>query len=1345
MADEIVSKLGLDASDVINTLNQLATGFLKYTNAMAENAGGAANFNSAQKQFVDLLARIEAQARLTAGAIKDLNGGVANSGKQLAAAAAAQSNQNAATAASTLGGQFDKSKATPEQLTGFTAALQTFQTKAAKAGLDANTLNQIVGQTGQTFSGAAAGVNQAALNVTKLGQAFGQVPAQVNNATQATNNFNFSIGRLFDVFAFQVLLRGVGALTGALTQAIPEAIAFEKQIAAIATISDSSDKNLQVLSNRIIGLANEFGKPAAEVAAGFYQTLSNQVGNTDQSIQFFNESLKLARATLGSTGDAVNALSGIQLSYGQSAAQASHNADILFATVDLGRVSLKELGDSLGRLNPLASQLGINTEFVAGAISLATQKGVNFRDAQTQILNLFTASLKPTTDFRKRLDELGFATTEAGIAALGAAGFFAKIGEGASTSTELAKLFPNIRGLRGEISLFADGGKKLNEILDDISQRAGAAQRAFETIQFTNAVNVEGELNRVKNILIAGFGHDALAALAAVNIAFGGFANTIAIVAGTLAGLAVLGTTVVVFNQLAAAVTVAATALSAAATISFGAAAAAIVVGTGGIALALAAAVAGFIALRAAIAESDIVAATAAKFEKVRAEVDKNATAQAEAVRATQADEVKAVQANVAIVIGAEAQKQQAFIQASNVAKELQKADSTSFDSELNIRLKAFTQFQNSIKTLETNQAQNTLKLQEDQRKTEIGIREAQFQRFNAQFGEQRQASNLQTQFARLQGQANTAFQKGDINVGNDILGILGGIAKQYADITGKSQLENQFINLSRIATQKKIDLGDQAVAQARALEAANQPILDEARRQVELAQILTKELDKVPAGDTQRKAALEQQIIQIAQGIDKLGGKLTLGNLKVGDIRTTDIQNISDALKKATGGISLAFSAQKGFDKLRADTKAAFDAQPLVAKLGFQFDEKGFADAQKKAQDLLKASTAGFEAAQALPGLKDQTKAATDNVNDTFTNLISIIQKAAHEGASAGDILAGLIDPKKIPEIVQLLTGIKDRVREFRNGVDEILNNPLNFDEDGHLTTSALKAIGTLKSNLTGAFQDANLNKFLSTDSVTNFQAAINATISSVENLTKDIQAQREAQVRLDEATGARAKLQNGANNAPQLQDIQNEEAFDKAIKDAADSARNLQTINTQVAENAIADIGSQVQSLGVLERQTNVLGQTGFTAGEEAAIGIDQIGVSAISQIPAIFSLITALEELAAAEASAGGGGGSFANRGGMTFFANGGIAPRGHDTVPAMLTPGEIVMNPSSSRKFFSQLMAMNAGATPTFNQNGGGVSNTFGDIHVNVAGGASGIDGREIATAIRRELRRGTTKL
>jgi TP901 family phage tail tape measure protein len=1328
-------------------LNQLAAGFVKYTNALAESAGGTANFNSAQKQFVDLLAKIEIQAKLTAGAIKDLNGGVANTGKQLQSAAALTAQNNAAAAANQLKGQFDTSNATPQQLTQFTAALQTFQTRAAKAGLDTKTLNQIVGQTGQTFTGAAAGVNQAALKVAQLGQGFGQIPQQVNQASNSVNNFSFSIGRLLEVFTFQQLLRGVGALTGALAQAIPEAIAFEKQVAAIATISDSSDKNLTILSQRVISLANEFGKPAAEVAAGFYQTLSNQVGNSDQSIQFFTEALKLSRATLGDVGDAVNALSGIQLSYGQSSAQAAHNADILFSVVDLGRVTLKELGDSLGRLNPLAAQLGVSTEEIGAALSVATQKGVNFRDAQTQILNLLTAALKPSADFKKRLDELGFASAEAGIAAKGFIGFFTAISAGATSSAELAKLFQNIRGLRGELSLFGDDGKAVAAALADIESRAGAAQKAFETIQFTNAVNVESELNRIKNILIAGFGHDAVAALAALNTAFGGVANTVSIVAGTLAGLAALGVGVTIFNQLAIAVTAAATALAGAAGISFAAAVGTVIAATGGIALAIGLAVAGFIALRQAIADSDIVAVTATQFEEVRKEIAKNATIQSEAVRASQVDQAKAIEANASAVISAEAQKQQVFIQSSNLAKALQAAETDSFNVQLNSRLRAFNSFQSDIKKLQDDNAQNVLRLQQNQRKTELDLQQSQFQRFNSQFSEQRQASNLQTQFARLQNKANTAFNSGDIKTGNEILGLLEGIAKQYGDITGKTQLERQFLLLNANATQKQIDLGNQQVAAAAKLEAANQPIIDDARRKIELAQQLEKELDKAPPGSEQAKI-LQGQIVDIANQIDKLGGKLTLGNLKVGNLKGSDVQNAVDALRKAVGGVPLAFSAQKGFEKVAADTKAFFDAHPLTVALGFEFNEKGFADAQKKAQEALKQAQAGLNSEQALPGLTDAAKAATDNLGKTVQNLFTLLQSTAIESVSTSEKLALLIDPTKVPQIVATLSSIKQEVRNFEDGVKQILDTPLNFDETGTLSTSAIKAIGVLKNNLITSFKDADLSA-ASEGATAGIVAGINAQISATETLVKDTQALKAAQ----QAAGAGANSQNILQQkadvlAPTQTDIQTEEQFDRAIKDAADSARNLQT-SIQATSNAIVtDISISSQSVNGLNKNLQSVGSVGFNAGEEVAIGIDSIGIAAASQIPAVFSLIFALEELAAAEASAGGGGGGggeFASRGGMMFFANGGLAPRGKDTIPAFLSPGEIVMNPNSSRRFFSQLMAMNSGVQPTFNSNGGSVSNTFGDIHVNVSGGASGIDGRTIANAIRRELRRGTTKL
>jgi len=81
-----------------------------------------------------------------------------------------------------------------------------------------------------------------------------------------------------------------------------------------------------------------------------------------------------------------------------------------------------------------------------------------------------------------------------------------------------------------------------------------------------------------------------------------------------------------------------------------------------------------------------------------------------------------------------------------------------------------------------------------------------------------------------------------------------------------------------------------------------------------------------------------------------------------------------------------------------------------------------------------------------------------------------------------------------------------------------------------------------------------------------------------------------------------------------------------------------------------------------------------------------------------------------------------------------------PVGTDTVPAWLSPGEFVVNATSARRFASQLVAMNSG-TPVYRDSGGIVNTTIGDIVVNAAPRPMQT-GREVLTAIRRELRRGS---
>jgi len=81
-------------------------------------------------------------------------------------------------------------------------------------------------------------------------------------------------------------------------------------------------------------------------------------------------------------------------------------------------------------------------------------------------------------------------------------------------------------------------------------------------------------------------------------------------------------------------------------------------------------------------------------------------------------------------------------------------------------------------------------------------------------------------------------------------------------------------------------------------------------------------------------------------------------------------------------------------------------------------------------------------------------------------------------------------------------------------------------------------------------------------------------------------------------------------------------------------------------------------------------------------------------------------------------------------------------GSDNIPALLSHGEYVVNAGASRKFYSQLVAMNSGVKRF--ASGGSVIN--GDFNVTLqSSGNEHVDVVRIGKALRREIRRGTVSL
>jgi hypothetical protein len=148
----------------------------------------------------------------------------------------------------------------------------------------------------------------------------------------------------------------------------------------------------------------------------------------------------------------------------------------------------------------------------------------------------------------------------------------------------------------------------------------------------------------------------------------------------------------------------------------------------------------------------------------------------------------------------------------------------------------------------------------------------------------------------------------------------------------------------------------------------------------------------------------------------------------------------------------------------------------------------------------------------------------------------------------------------------------------------------------------------------------------------------------------------------------------------------------------------------------------------------ETASTAQANMVAPSQAAATAHQSSAASLSQMAA--DSMTIAGNLSN---SRGFSGGVHSQGGRIGYFAHGG---QGTDTIPAMLSAGEHITNARSSRRFFSQLQAINAGQTPVFRSEGGDTYNTtVGDINVSGAGSPQ-VVARDVMRAIRREERRGS---
>ncbi len=1173
---------------------------------------------------------------------------------------------------------------------------------------------------------AAAGFTKTAAAISKTGRAATQAAGPLQRigslGNTAFKGLFGSVSQLSRIIGTRILIQGFGAIQQAIKGAVTSAAALQKAVREVATILPEGQANADNLTASVRRLSDAFNLPISAVTEGLYQAVSNQIGDAATSLGFLETAAKFAKTAVTDIDTSVNLLSGTINAFGLTAGDTEAIADKLFKTIELGRTRASELANSLGRVLPVASELGISLDEVLAGFATVTIAGIKTSEATTQLRGALNALLKPTQATKDLLAELGFTSGEALIQARGLQGAFQAMSDAAGGSvTALSKFIPRVRGLNAALILAGSGADRFQENLRLIrEQSAGLLGQKFELVIESNAEQVANTVNRLKNLFTVELGNSLLETLAKFTQLIGGVdqlgaaLKTIAPIAVALtATIGALALGLFAFN------TVASVAIGLAGSLGISLAAL-------GVAAAVALApLAAFAAL--SFAENRRIAAINAELEAVkeknRQELDfeKKQNAAAIALRIARSRELNAILQEEIAEFNKGFQKR---VDANKKANDEIIADNKRVVNSIIAAGEAIVKATQKRITDEQSIQKDSVNAQRDAAKE---LSDFEFEARNKNFNQLQQFSNLQERANQQRREAQRLVQlasgadatKDDIERARaaferaqSTAAEAQGIAEQLGNRAAIFQIENTTLDILR----NKVRAEEQITRASERREVLAKARLGRQREELDNIKELAKEILNAPSLFDDSGAALagEAQAEAIQRRQEALTNfRRALASSKELSIdQIIDFSQLSSNLDKQLTAADLQTLTvnSAAFTKLRSDINDNLE--------GFRAEFGAILTTLEVSQDIRIINPAELSTAlgeqltlerqvlQIDTGLSERLSAVRKELDGLNVSL-SQIEPASENVFSALGVGASLL--------LDTFTGNRGATQTFATGLGQI-NSQLfslaeQFRNTGTLTTAQVEQVQQLTS------------KFRELGGVADAPLGGGGAATLAQNLLTSL---NDVAIKLGEIRQLQSQAAAEGGTAEQLQRNQ-------AASQAAEQAAGAEATKRREAAEAARQVSTETGTAAVNTRQAaNAAGQAANNAGTLAT------NTNAAAN---------AAERFAEAIASGGGGATATAQMGRFfpRFLADGGFASRGTDTIPAMLSPGEFIVNARSSKRFYSQLQAINAGRQPVYRQDGGPVTNV-GDINVTVGEGKDGPStGRQIARSIRRELRRGTSSL
>jgi TP901 family phage tail tape measure protein len=327
-----------------------------------------------------------------------------------------------------------------------------------------------------------AGYREAGFTVTRFGTRVQTVTGHLRQMQSEIRKAHAARAELLDRAGNASMIAG-GAILGGAGISLKKYEDFDRSLRNVNSIAQLTESQLQKVGDAVMRLSEDpqIRKGPQDLTEALYDIYSSGVtGNA--ALETLRVSALGASAGLTETSTAA----GVVLSVMQSGIGGVENQaqamDVLFKTVDRGRLSFGDLASSLGQVLPYAAKAGVSLQEVGAFIAVATKQGRSASEAVNDLTNLLIKITNPSKEARGAFDKLGISYGYSALQGKGLQAVLQQIQDKTNGNADAIKiLLPDMQAQSGALTALSRKGENFREELGQQARAfdgVGAAARA---------------------------------------------------------------------------------------------------------------------------------------------------------------------------------------------------------------------------------------------------------------------------------------------------------------------------------------------------------------------------------------------------------------------------------------------------------------------------------------------------------------------------------------------------------------------------------------------------------------------------------------------------------------------------------------------------------------------------------------------------------------------------------------------------------------------------------------------------------------------------------------------------